>query len=54
MTDLQVSLIAIGGVIVVGLFSFNKWQEWRAKKSVENAFSSLQQDVLMREWSWCG
>jgi len=49
MTDLQVSLIAIGGVIVVGLFSFNKWQEWRAKKSVENAFSSLQQDVLMRE-----
>ena len=49
MTDLQVSLIAIGGVIVVGLFSFNKWQEWCAKKSVENAFSSLQQDVLMRE-----
>lgn len=47
MTDLQASLIAIGSVIVIGVISFNKWQEWRAKKSVENAFSTLQEDVLM-------
>ncbi len=47
MTELQTSLIAIGGVIVVGVISYNKWQEWRAKKSVENAFSALQEDVLM-------
>lgn len=47
MTDLQASLIAIGSVIVIGVISFNKWQEWRAKKSVESAFSTLQEDVLM-------
>ena len=47
MTDLQASLIAIGSLIVIGVISFNKWQEWRAKKSVESAFSSLQEDVLM-------
>ena len=47
MTELQTSLIAIGSVIVVGVISYNKWQEWRAKKSVESAFSSLHEDVLM-------
>ena len=47
MTELQTSLIAIGGAIVVGVVSYNKWQEWRAKKSVEKAFSPLEEDVLM-------
>ena len=47
MSDLQASLIMIGGVIVVGVISFNKWQEWRAKKSVDSAFSALNDDVLM-------
>jgi len=27
MTDLQTSLLVIGGVIVVGVISYNKWQE---------------------------
>jgi FtsZ-interacting cell division protein ZipA len=47
MNDLQTSLIIIGGVIVVGVISFNKWQEHKAKKSVERAFSSSHDDVLM-------
>lgn len=47
MSELQASLIGIGGVIVVGVISFNKWQEWRAKKSVDSAFSALHDDVLM-------
>ncbi len=47
MTELQASLIAIGGAIVVGVVSYNKWQEWRARRSVENAFSPLEEDVLM-------
>ncbi len=47
MTELQASLIAIGGAIVVGVVSYNKWQEWRARKSVESAFSPLEEDVLM-------
>ncbi len=47
MIELQQSLIAIGGVIVAGVIAYNKWQEWRAKKSVEQAFSTTQDDVLM-------
>ena len=47
MAELQTSLIAIGGAIVVGVVSYNKWQEWRAKKSVEKAFSPLEEDALM-------
>ena len=49
MTDLEISLIAIGGTIVVGVFVYNKWQEYRAKKSVESAFSSDHDDVLMEQ-----
>ena len=47
MTDLQTSLIVIGGAIVVGVMAFNKWQEHKAKKSVDRAFSTGQDDVLM-------
>jgi hypothetical protein len=48
MTDLQMSLIAAGGVFVVGVISYNKWQEYKARKSVERAFSSSHDDVLMK------
>jgi hypothetical protein len=48
MTDFQMSLIAAGGVFVVGVVSYNKWQEYKARKSVERAFSSNHDDVLMR------
>lgn len=47
MTDLQTSLFVIGGAIIVGVISYNKWQEYKAKKSVERAFSSSHDDVLM-------
>lgn len=49
MTELQVSLIAIGSSIVVGVISYNKWQEYKARKSVERAFSSSPDDVLLRD-----
>jgi hypothetical protein len=48
MTDLQTSLIAIGGAIVAGVISYNKWQEYKARKSMERAFSASPDDVLMR------
>jgi len=48
MTDFQMSLIAAGGVFVVGVISYNKWQEYKARKSVERAFASDHDDVLMR------
>ncbi|MEG1113762.1 MAG: cell division protein, partial [Janthinobacterium sp.] len=49
MTDLQITLFGAGGVFIVGVFSYNKWQEYKAKKSVERAFSTDHDDVLMRE-----
>ncbi|WP_151634946.1 cell division protein ZipA C-terminal FtsZ-binding domain-containing protein [Noviherbaspirillum aerium] len=48
MTDLQASLMAIGGTILVGVISYNKWQEHKAKKSVQRAFASEHDDVLMQ------
>ena len=49
MTDeFQMSLIGAAGVFVAGVFAYNKWQEHKAKKSVERAFSSEHDDVLMR------
>lgn len=47
MIDLQTSLIIIGGAFVVGVISYNKWQEHKARKTVERAFSSSHDDVLM-------
>jgi len=48
MTDLQITLFGARRLIV-GVFSYNKWQEYKAKKSVERAFSTDHDDVLMRE-----
>lgn len=47
MTDLQISLILIGCLIVGAVFSYNKWQEHKARKSVDRAFSGTHEDVLM-------
>ncbi len=49
MTEFHASLVAIGVAIVVGVISYNKWQEWRAKKSVDQAFSPMEDDVLMND-----
>ena len=48
MTDTEMS-ISIGAVIVAGVIVYNKWQEYKARKSVARAFSSDHDDVLMRE-----
>lgn len=47
MTDLQMALLSIGGVIVAGVISYNKWQENKARRSLEHAFSESIDDVLM-------
>ncbi|MDB5777080.1 MAG: cell division protein [Herbaspirillum sp.] len=47
MTDLQTSLFIIGGAIVVGVISYNKWQEHKARKTLDQAFPSSHDDVLM-------
>ncbi|MCG2584071.1 cell division protein ZipA C-terminal FtsZ-binding domain-containing protein [Massilia sp. TS11] len=48
MTDFQMSLIAASGVFVLAVLVYNKWQEYRAKKTVERAFGADHDDVLMR------
>lgn len=47
MTDLQMSLVAIGVAIVAAVVAYNKWHEIRARKHVERAFSAERDDVLM-------
>ena len=47
MNEFQASLIAIGGVVIVGVLFYDKWREWRARKSVDSAFSNPHEDVLM-------
>ncbi|MFC5475194.1 cell division protein ZipA C-terminal FtsZ-binding domain-containing protein [Paraherbaspirillum soli] len=47
MKDLYTSLFIIGGAFLVSVVFYNKWQEYKAKKSVERAFSGSHDDVLM-------
>jgi len=51
MTDLQESLLIIGGTIVFGVVTYNKWQEFKARKSVQRAFATEHDDVLMNPGS---
>lgn len=48
MTDLQLSLFGIGGTLVVGLFAYNRWQEYKARKTVDTAFGDGDDDVLLK------
>ncbi|MDL2284093.1 cell division protein ZipA C-terminal FtsZ-binding domain-containing protein [Oxalobacter sp. OttesenSCG-928-P03] len=48
MTELQISLIVIGAVIIIGVIVYNKWQEYRAHRKVERAFANAPEDVLMQ------
>ena len=47
MTDFELSLVAVGGAFIVLVIGFNKWQEYKAKKSVDQAFTGGHDDVLM-------
>lgn len=48
MGELQFGLIAIGTLVVAGVFFYNKWQERRYRRRAEAAFGSRHEDVLMR------
>lgn len=47
MNDLQQVILIISGVFFAGVVFYNKWQEHKARKTVQKAFSSDQDDVLM-------
>lgn len=49
MSDLQLSLIVIGVLIVVGVYLFNWLQERRYRKKFEHAFDRGRDDVLLEE-----
>src|SRR3954470_10340969 len=49
MSDLQVSLLIIGAVVVGGVTAFNWFQQWRLRRRLEDAFGDKPGDVLLRE-----
>jgi hypothetical protein len=49
MSDLQIGLIAIGALVVAGVFAYNGWQERSARRAAQRAFGSGHADVLMQE-----
>jgi hypothetical protein len=48
MSDLQVSLLIIGLVVVGGVTAFNWFQQWRLRRRLEQAFDGKHEDVLLR------
>ncbi|MGH8600576.1 MAG: hypothetical protein ACRET1_07920, partial [Burkholderiales bacterium] len=47
MSDLQLSLVIIGIVVIAGVWSFNWYQERRYRRRVEEAFETPRDDVLL-------
>ena len=47
MSDLQVSLLIIGVVVVGGVTAFNWFQQWRLRRRLEQAFGDKHEDVLL-------
>ena len=49
MSELQITLIAIGALIILAVLVINWWQEKRFHNQVEKSFSPLQRDALLDE-----
>jgi ZipA, C-terminal FtsZ-binding domain len=47
MSDLQIGLLAVGILVVGGIFAYNAVQERRARRAADLAFRSAHDDVLM-------
>jgi len=47
MTELQMGLIGLGATAVVGVFAYNKWQEYSHRKLAEAVFKPQHDDVLL-------
>ena len=48
MSDLQISLLMIGAVVVAGVYLFNGWQERQFRRRAEQTFAQDHADVLMQ------
>jgi len=49
MSDLQISLLVIGVLVVVGVLAYNRWQEMRLRRRGDAEFGSRHEDVLMQD-----
>lgn len=49
MSDLQISLLVIGALVVVGVFLYNWFQERRFRRRFKEAFGEKPEDVLLEE-----
>ena len=49
MSDLQISLLGIGAVIIVGVLLYNNHQQRRLRQRLSEAFGEPHQDVLLGE-----
>lgn len=49
INELQAGLIAAGVAVVLGIFAFNKWQEYRHRRLAREIFKSEHRDVLLDE-----
>jgi len=47
MTELQLGLIGLGATAVVGVFGYNKWQEYRQRKVAEAVLKPHHADILL-------
>jgi len=49
MSDLQTSLLIIGGIVIAGVYAFNWLQERRLRRRLEEAIGGTREDALMQE-----
>lgn len=47
MTELQMGLIALGSVAVLGIFTYNKWQERQHRQMAERVLLQPGEDILL-------
>ncbi|MDP2827619.1 MAG: cell division protein ZipA C-terminal FtsZ-binding domain-containing protein [Sulfuricellaceae bacterium] len=47
MNELQLGLLAIGGIVVLAVVIFNRWQERKFRRQAEQNFQSRHDDVLL-------
>jgi hypothetical protein len=48
MSELQISLIALGALIILAIVGFNWWQDRRARKRMQDSLPSVNDDALLR------
>lgn len=47
MSDLQISLIIIGIIVIAGVVVFNRWQQLRYRRKIQAAFDHNHDDILL-------